>query len=146
MNALLCVALLVPGYGEKDIIERIEKAGGTVSSSRDVVVMAQTTTDADFADFDDFCELRHLTYLDLTRTKVTDKSMRAVSDLRGLRWLDITGTGITDTGLRHLESLSTLESINFSFCPKITDAGVSRLRKALARDPPLTPPGNASAT
>jgi hypothetical protein len=29
MNAiLLCVALLVPGYGEKDIVKGIEDAGG----------------------------------------------------------------------------------------------------------------------
>ncbi len=48
MNAtLLCLALLVPGYGEKEIKGRIRDAGGVATNSGGIVEMARATTDAD---------------------------------------------------------------------------------------------------
>jgi hypothetical protein len=66
MNAtLLCLALLVPGYGEKDIVERIEDAGGAVGTFANGglwIFMPVLATDADLGDL---CEVRHLVVLNL---------------------------------------------------------------------------------
>jgi hypothetical protein len=51
--------------------------------------------------------------------------------MRWLEALDLTGTNVTDKGLRHLEHMSNLQILALTDCPNITDAGVSRLRKAL---------------
>jgi hypothetical protein len=129
MNAtLLCVALLVPGYGEKEIKGRIRDAGGVATNSGGIVEMARTTTDADL---DELCQLRSLRFLGLSDTKITDKGLQTVSGLRWLKSLDLDGTAVTDDGLRLLESLSNLHGLDLRFCPNLTDEGVARLKKAL---------------
>jgi hypothetical protein len=129
---LLCVAMLVPGYGEKDILKGIEAAGGQVSTDgwRWGVSMPVTTTDADLADL---CEVRGLSHLHLRHTQITDQGLRTVSGLRTLTGLRLFGTVVTDEGLRHLESMSNLEWLDLQLCPKVTDEGVARLRKALPK-------------
>jgi hypothetical protein len=128
MNALLCVALLVPGYGEKEILKGIEAAGGTLQDGGHIVIMGPETTDADL---DELCELRSLQFLALLDTKITDKGLQKVSGLRWLKWLFFAGAAITDDGLHHLESLSNLEYLDLHACPNVTADGVARLRKAL---------------
>jgi hypothetical protein len=77
MNAtLLCVALLVPGYGEKDIERRIIATGGAIarykaSGNLFQVDLSSKTTDEDLADL---CELRHLNNLGLYDTRITDRA------------------------------------------------------------------------
>jgi hypothetical protein len=131
MNAtLLCVALLVPGYGERDVIGRIFNAGGRVllTGGGELVIMPETTTDADLGEL---CELRLLVSLRLSDTGVTDKGLQTVSNLRRLESLSLGKTAITDAGLRHLQSLSNLQRLILTGCPNITDEGVARLQKAL---------------
>ncbi len=87
MNAtLMCVALLVPGYGEKEIVERIIDAGGGVlfhkSGKGSMVRMPEQATDDDIGEL---CELRDLYVLSLAGTKLTDKGLHTVADLRGLQ-------------------------------------------------------------
>ncbi len=126
MNAtLLCVALLVPGYGEEDIVKRISAAGGAGHAG---CIQWSTATDADLGEL---CELRSLERLDLDGSKVTDAGLRTLSNLRGLKLLSLAETAITDQGLRHLESMSQLRFLELDGCPQITDAGVARLQKAL---------------
>lgn len=62
MNAkFLCIVLAVLGFGEKDILQRIEGAGGTVyriqgkNSYKLTVIMPPTTTDDNL---DDVSELQ----------------------------------------------------------------------------------------
>jgi hypothetical protein len=130
MNAtLLCVALLVPGYGEKDILQRIQAAGGRIGCGVHVT-MPRTTTDADLGDL---CELGGLEHLRLSQTWITDTGLRTVADLRGLTGLDLSMTAVTDVGLRHLESLRNLEILCLARCPHITDEGIARLQKALPK-------------
>ncbi len=130
MNAtLLCVALLVPGYGEKDIRQRIVAAGGKCYGGV-CVVMPRTTTDADLGDL---CELPGLVQLGLFQTQITDTGLWTVSNLRGLRRLNLRSTAITDDGLGHLRSSSNLEVLLLERCPNITDEGVARLQKALPK-------------
>ncbi len=133
MNAtLLCVALLVPGYGEKDILKRIEDAGGGIEQRPDGSALCvwppRTSTDAHLADL---CELRRLTALGLGATQISDNSLRTVGRLHWLERLSINATTVTDAGIRHLESLSNLRELYLRECPNITDEGVARLRKAL---------------
>jgi hypothetical protein len=125
---MMCVALLVPAYGEKDIVKRIEDTGGGVSPDRARALLPDTTTDTDL---DELCELRGLRYLYLRSPLITDRGFSTVAGLRGLIALGLRGTAITDTGLRHLESMSNLRLLNLEQCPNITDAGLSRLQKAL---------------
>ncbi len=50
MNAtLLCVAMLVPGYGEKEVLKGIRDAGGHYCGVR-CVTMPRNATDADLGD------------------------------------------------------------------------------------------------
>ncbi len=122
MNAtLLCVVLLAPGYGEKDVLQRIGSAGGRVSKGNGGetwVTMSKSTTDADLREL---CESSHPVGLDLVATQITDKGLQMVSGLRGLENLDLTGTAVTDAGLRHLESLGRLERLNLVGCPNVTE-------------------------
>ena len=133
MNALLCVALLVPGYGEKDILERIKAAGGWVNKNlyftgELTVSFPDTTTDGDLGEL---CELRAVYDLRLAEARISDKGLRTVSELRELHHLDLCSTGVTDEGLRHLKLLSNLEELDLRDCPDITAEGVARLKKAL---------------
>jgi hypothetical protein len=136
-STLLCLALLVPGYGEKDIVKRIEAAGGQVGwyeftpprvPGMLVVRMATATTDKDL---DELCELRDLGFLCLPYSKITDKGVRKVAALRNLTVLQLDGTAITDAGLRQLEGMNNLGGLDLVDCHNITDAGVTRLQKAL---------------
>jgi hypothetical protein len=134
MNAtLLCVALLVPEYGEKDILKGIRDAGGLVGVALDsgtAVRMPESTTDADLGEL---CEVRGLTFLSLIATNVTDKGLRTVTGLRGLSRLDLRGTVVTDEGLRHLQAMRNLDTVDLRKCPNITDEGIARLQKALPK-------------
>jgi hypothetical protein len=124
MNAtLLCVALLVPGYGEKDIVKRIEGAGGRAGGNHSDVRMAPSTSDADLCDL---CELPSLRCLELF-----DKGMSTLSNLRWLEDLRIKRAGITDEGLRHFEAMANLRNLYLPNCPNVTDEGIARLKKAL---------------
>jgi hypothetical protein len=132
-TTLLCVALLVPGYGEKDILKGIEQAGGAVfrfDNGNVEVLLAPTASDTDLVDL---CELRRMYGLALRGTKVTDKGLRTVSGMAGLSYLDLNSTSVTDEGLRNLESLTNLGFLFLNDCPNITDEGVARLQKALPK-------------
>jgi Leucine Rich repeat len=130
--AAVLVLLFVVGVGqadEKDIIARLENAGGRVCGRPGIAVrMPKSTTDADLGDL---CELRSLVRLGLSGTQVTDSGLRTVADLRGLRALILSGTAVSDKGLRHLESRSNLQSLDLTDCPNVTDEGLARLKKAL---------------
>ena len=143
VGAALLVLLAVAAVGrsgEKDIVERIEKAGGSVGAAGDepdvaparrtglVVHLRPNATDADLGEL---CELRRLEALGLAGTDVTDAGLETVSKLTGLERLSLNFTGVSDEGLRHLESLSDLRALYLFHCPNVTDEGVARLQKAL---------------
>jgi hypothetical protein len=130
MNALLCVALLVPGYGEKDILKAIGDAGGMVQGEGSHLFVRMAAEMAD-VDLDELCELRSLRYLVLPNTAITDNGVRTVSKLKWLTLLTLHRSSITDRGLRHLESMSNLRVLHLVECLNITDEGVARLQRAL---------------
>jgi uncharacterized membrane protein len=70
--------------------------------------------------------LPHLTTVDLSATKVTDKSVGALAAAKQLRMVRLSETAVTDSAIETLLKIPTLESINF-YGTKVTDAGVSKL-------------------
>src|SRR5262245_16646826 len=101
----VAVLLAVAGAraGEKEIIERLEKAGADVNwgdgrGDKDalcVLFFGRTPTDTTLADL---CELRRLRVLGLSRSDVTDAVMRTVGGLTGLTDLTLESTAVTDAG------------------------------------------------
>ena len=71
--------------------------------------------------------------LTLSGTRVTDGGLRTIAALRSVRALSLESDDITDAGLGHLEALKPLEVLLLASRPKVTDAGVARLKKALPR-------------
>ncbi len=70
--------------------------------------------------------LPHLATVDLTATKITDKSVASLASATQLRLVRLAETGVTDASIDTLLKLTTLESINF-YGTKVTDAGVQKL-------------------
>jgi hypothetical protein len=70
MNATpLCVVMLVPGYGERDILKGIGDAGGCVIGHGELIWMPQTTTDQFLGDLCELQQLRSLYLLNTTAHK-----------------------------------------------------------------------------
>jgi len=70
--------------------------------------------------------LPHLVTLDLSATKITDRSVALLVSASQLRMIRLAETGITDAAIDFLLKLPSLESINL-YGTKVTDAGVSKL-------------------
>lgn len=70
--------------------------------------------------------LPHLTTLDLSATKITDKSVAALESAKSLRLVRLSETEVTDSSIDTLVKIPSLESINF-YGTKVTDAGVQKL-------------------
>lgn len=67
-----------------------------------------------------------LVTVDLSATKVTDKSVTELVHSKNLRVIRLAETEVTDASIDSLLAIRTLESINL-YGTKVTDAGVSRL-------------------
>jgi hypothetical protein len=82
--------------------------------------------------------LRHLASLPRLRSlglagcPISDASLDYIASLRGLQSLDLCRTPISDAGLDRLCKVSQPMDITVSACPRITAAGVARLRESLA--------------
>jgi hypothetical protein len=70
--------------------------------------------------------LPHLATVDLSATKITDKSVAALEAAKNLRQVRLSETAVTDSAVDTLLKLENLESINF-YGTKVTDAGIQKL-------------------
>lgn len=70
--------------------------------------------------------LPHLSTVDLSATKITDKSVATLAAATKLRQVRLSETGVTDASIDTLLKLPALESINF-YGTKVTDAGIQKL-------------------
>ena len=125
MNAtLLCVALLVPGHGEKDIRKALEDAGVCVHQFLQVgLTLDFDRVKGTDALLSELCELRGIWALLLRGSDVTDAGMATVGGLKKLEGLNLESTSVTDAGLRHLERLPALHGL--SLCgTAVTDEGL----------------------
>jgi hypothetical protein len=90
--------------------------------------------------------LPHLSTLDLSATKITDKSVQALEPAKQLRMVRLSETGVTDSAIDTLVKLPALESVNF-YGTKVTDAGVMKLstlpnlKRLYLWQTPVTPEG-----
>lgn len=74
-------------------------------------------------------EKMKLDFVNLGRTKVTDKGLLSLNPNVSLKEISLKGTHITDEGLRGLVRLKHLKSLNLDSCPPISDKGVASLSK-----------------
>ncbi|MEC5126329.1 c-type cytochrome domain-containing protein [Verrucomicrobiales bacterium BCK34] len=65
-------------------------------------------------------------WIDLARTKVTDKGLAHLAGMKNLERLHLENTAITDAGLDSLKELTNLEYLNL-YNTGITDAGLAKL-------------------
>ncbi len=65
-------------------------------------------------------------WVDLARTKITDKGLAHLSGMTNLTRLHLENTGITDAGLDSIKGLANLEYLNLYGTP-VTDAGLAKL-------------------
>jgi hypothetical protein len=72
--------------------------------------------------------LAKLAYLNLDRTRLTDRGLAPVAELPGLRSLYVGSDRLSDAGLAHLASLTGLRSL-FLRGSRITDRGLAHLRR-----------------
>ncbi len=85
----------------------------------------------------DACDSQSTAQKSLTELKLPDSTTdeqlaQKVKGLTTLKSLDLSFCRkITDAGLVHLKGLTKLKELNLSYCTKITDAAVSKLQKAL---------------
>lgn len=90
--------------------------------------------------------LPHLSTVDLSATKITDKSVAALEPAKQLRMVRLSETGVTDSAIDTLVKLPALESVNF-YGTKVTDAGVLKLsalpnlKRLYLWQTPVTPEG-----
>lgn len=71
-------------------------------------------------------QLKHLQFLSLEKSSVTDAGLAHLSDLTNLKQLSLRDTNITDLGLKHLKGLSSLTELDLEKT-KITNAGLEHL-------------------
>ena len=69
----------------------------------------------------------HLTWLDLSRSGITDQAANDLGQLNMLTKLHLENTAVTDQTLQHLSKLENLEYLNL-YGTKVTDAGLENLK------------------
>jgi hypothetical protein len=67
-----------------------------------------------------------LKWVDLARTKVTDKGLAHLAGMKEITRLHLENTAVTDAGLDHLKGLTNLEYLNL-YGTQVTDAGIMKL-------------------
>src|SRR5260370_3867313 len=126
----LLSAVAVGQAGEKDIIERLKKAGVRVDQINEDgekdVLLAEVYQRHSDSDRTELCELHRLRALGLNGSGVTDAGMRTVGGLTGLKSLQVHATKVTDTGLKELKGLRRLKCLTLTGT-RVTDAGLKEL-------------------
>lgn len=73
--------------------------------------------------------VRHVPYLCLERTRITDEGVAVLSGSGQLEWIVLSGTDVTDVGIATLQNTPSLRSL---YVPdtKVSDEGIESLQKA----------------
>ena len=78
----------------------------------------------------DVGQLSMLTKLHLENTSITDQMLQHVGKLSNLEYLNVYGTKITDAGLEHLKGLKKLKKL-YVWQTGVTEAGANKLKEAI---------------
>ena len=73
--------------------------------------------------------LPSLTFLNVSKTSITDAGLGYISELTTLTSLNLSATNVTDAGMPHLANLARLSSLDLSAAAGVTDAGLFHLQK-----------------
>ncbi len=72
----------------------------------------------------------NLTWISARNTQVSDSGLKYLSKLKFLQYLNLSGTQVSDKGMRDLASIKTLNEI-YLWNSKVTESGVEKLRQNL---------------
>ena len=72
----------------------------------------------------------NLTWINARNTKVSDGGLKSLSKLKFLQYVNLSGTQVSDKGMRDLASIKSLNEI-YLWNSKVTESGVEKLRQAL---------------
>ena len=75
-------------------------------------------------------KMKHLTWLGLRSTGVTNLGIKQLKNMQFLRYLNLSGTKVSDGAIKDLAALKDLEEV-YLWNSEVTDKGVESLRKAL---------------
>lgn len=78
----------------------------------------------------DLGQLSKLTKLHLENTVISDKTLQEIGKLENLEYLNLYGTKVTDEGLQNLENLKKLKKL-YVWQTGVTQAGVDKLKSAV---------------
>ena len=126
----LVLNIKVPPAKETDI-EALRNAGLIVNAvSQDQNLLEVSAVNAPKFDDKQVALLTNVSeqifWLKLGKTKITDASLKVISNFKNLNKLHLEHTAITDTGLKELKNLPYLEYINL-VDTKISDAGLENI-------------------
>lgn len=115
-----------------DTIGQVEKSGASlmaIAQDTPELRFSALNVSKDYSD-DQLAMLKpvadQIKWIDLARTKVTDKGLAHLSGMKSLSRLHLENTPVTDAGLDHLKGLSNLEYLNL-YGTQVTDAGIMKL-------------------
>ena len=115
-----------------DTINTVEKSGASlmaIAQDTPELRFSALNVSKEYAD-DQIALLKpvagDIKWIDLARTKVTDKGLAHLTGMKNLSRLHLENTAITDAGLDSLKGLSNLEYLNL-YNTAITDAGLAKL-------------------
>jgi hypothetical protein len=111
------------GVGDKGLAELKE-----LLSLEDLNLWLSTTTDEGLAHVGQMKSLRRL---NLDKCDVGDAGLAHLRGLTDLEFLHLGNTRITDAGLENLHGMKKLQELVITFCPGVTDEGVSALQAKL---------------
>ncbi|MCP4849582.1 MAG: hypothetical protein GY899_16710 [Verrucomicrobiaceae bacterium] len=78
----------------------------------------------------DISQLAMLTKLHLENTAVTDNTLQQLGKLSKLEYLNLYGTKVSDAGLEHLKGLKNLKKL-YVWQTGVTEAGVNKLKESI---------------
>ena len=125
----------VPAPKAEDV-KSLESIGVAISplTADQSFLAANSVNNSNFADADMNKLLKvkdQLIWLDLSDTKITDKSIDAIVQCKNLTRLSLDNTAITDAGLEKLKSLKNLQHLNL-YSTSVSDKGLVSLQMCRA--------------
>jgi hypothetical protein len=115
-----------------DTIGQVEKTGASlmaIAQDTPELRFSALNVSKDFSD-DQLAALKGISprvkWVDLARTKVSDKGLAHLAGMSNLTRLHLENTAITDAGLDSLKGLANLEYLNL-YGTQVTDAGIQKL-------------------
>ncbi|MCZ6767530.1 MAG: hypothetical protein O7D32_11440 [bacterium] len=137
LGILLVVAVVGCGSNESvgdpsgDSVAALEKLEARIERNDrgEVISVDLSATQVSDAELAHLKALASLQILHLFNTQIGDTGLIHLQGMTDLRELGLGRTRITDEGLVHLKDLTSLQTLDFSWCSRITGAGLEHLKE-----------------